>query len=84
MVPDLLYGDPYTDDPARPFWVWIMAHSPVRVSFFDHGASRLFDLSITFHSVKENVHDEKKNLSLFQCNFLRKIQYCKKKKKIDC
>uniref|UniRef100_A0A0D3G7D7 Dienelactone hydrolase domain-containing protein n=1 Tax=Oryza barthii TaxID=65489 RepID=A0A0D3G7D7_9ORYZ len=28
VVPDLLYGDPYTDDPARPFWVWIMAHSP--------------------------------------------------------
>uniref|UniRef100_A0A0D9ZYW6 Dienelactone hydrolase domain-containing protein n=1 Tax=Oryza glumipatula TaxID=40148 RepID=A0A0D9ZYW6_9ORYZ len=28
VVPDLLYGDPYTDDPSRPFWVWIMAHSP--------------------------------------------------------
>ncbi|EAY97969.1 hypothetical protein OsI_19887 [Oryza sativa Indica Group] len=28
VVPDLLFGDPYTDDPARPFEEWIKTHSP--------------------------------------------------------
>uniref|UniRef100_A0A0D3G7D8 Dienelactone hydrolase domain-containing protein n=1 Tax=Oryza barthii TaxID=65489 RepID=A0A0D3G7D8_9ORYZ len=32
VVPDLLFGDPYTDDPARPFEEWIKTHSPVEAA----------------------------------------------------
>uniref|UniRef100_A0A0E0L299 Dienelactone hydrolase domain-containing protein n=1 Tax=Oryza punctata TaxID=4537 RepID=A0A0E0L299_ORYPU len=31
-VPNLLLGDPYTDDPARPFEEWIKTHSPVEAA----------------------------------------------------
>ncbi|KAF0922984.1 hypothetical protein E2562_002194 [Oryza meyeriana var. granulata] len=32
VVPELLFGDPYTDDPARPFEEWIKTHSPVEAA----------------------------------------------------
>lgn len=31
-VPDLLKGDPYTDDPERPLSEWIKTHSPVEAA----------------------------------------------------